>query len=311
MGKIVYWKWGWGPLGSTSPMSLQIGIAQQALVLLAITGLLAVSFKKNVIFQFIVNLLNRSGFTIQRKLERIDVMHFVFFLILLLTSVFLMTRGSLFLWNSFSLLSFVLYPWRFLAIAVFACAALAAYAVKVTKPNLFLIILFLGLLLYSNRNYSQLVGKVYEKDSYYYNYQDTADIWGEYLPTAANLEIIKMCRMQGCKFEKIIVPDDLRAEVVVSQSNVLKASYESPRDFTATINTFYFPGWNLYIDNLYHKGIEVNENGTMDISLPKGKHELMLRFEDTSFRKTALLVSLVGMLCSGIYALWLKKYLKS
>src|SRR3989304_1052270 len=116
LGQIVYSKWGWGPLGSTSPMSPQIGIAQQALALLAITGLLAVSFKKNVIFQFIVNLLNRSGFTIQRKLERIDVMHFVFFMILLLTSVFLMTRGSLFLWNSFSLLSFVLYPWRFLAI---------------------------------------------------------------------------------------------------------------------------------------------------------------------------------------------------
>ncbi len=237
-------------------------------------------------------------------------MHLALFLGLFSLSIFLTTGSSLILWNNVPLLSFALYPWRFLAIVVFASAVLSSWITKVAGLSPFLIVLLIGLLTYSNRNYSQLVGKVYEQDSYYYNYQDTADIWGEYLPTTANLKIIETCRVRGCRFEKITVPNNSKTEVIATKSNLLKVSYDSPKDFTATINTFYFPGWNSYLDGAFYEGIEINENGTMDISLPRGKHELTLRFEDTAFRKIALLISLVGMAGSGVYALWLRKYLK-
>lgn len=293
--QIIYSKWGWGPLGSTSPMSLQIGVAQQLFVLIGVAYVLIVLIRKNVI---------------AKKLKRVELFHFGFFLTLLLLSIFLMTRQSQFFWDKVPLLSFVLYPWRFLAIVVFSCAALASFVVKVTKPGFVLIGLVVVLLLYTNRNYSQLVGKVYENDSYYENYQDTADIWGEYLPITANLEIIKKCRQNGCSFDKVVAAKDSNLKVIANKSNLLIASYDSQKDFVAVVNTFYFPGWNSYLDNMLSNGIKVNKNGTMDISLPKGKHELEIRLENTAFRKISLLVSLLGLISSGFYFLWLRKYLR-
>jgi uncharacterized membrane protein len=285
VGQIIYSKWGWGPLGSSSPMSLQIGLVQLLVILLAVICL---------------------AFFVTKKKE---VFHIYFFLGLFLISLFLMTDASRFLWNKMPLLSFVLYPWRFLAIAVFSSATLASLVVKVIRLKTIWIIALLGIAIYANRNYSQLVGKVYESNSYYENFQDTTDMWGEFLPVTANLDVISRCRGKVCTFERVVAPKDVKTSITQEKSNMLSFQYEAQKDFLTTINILSFPGWNAYLDNFKYTGIKINGSGTMDATLPRGKHIFELRFENTSFRKTAVYVSFVGLGLFGLYLICLKKYL--
>lgn len=285
LGQIVYSKWGWGPLGSDSPMSLQIGLTQQLVVLLAVVCVVFFVTKKTEIF------------------------HICFFLMLFVISIFLMTSASRFLWDKLPLLSFVLYPWRFLAISIFSSAALASIVIKILNLRTIWIIILLGFTLYANRNYSQLVGKVYENNSFYENYQDTTDMWGEFLPVTANLDIITMCRGKDCIFDKVVAPKDVKTEITQQKSNLFSFRYDASKNFPVTVNIFSFPGWNAYLDNLKYAGIQINGNGTMDALLPQGKHTFEMRFETTPFRKMAIYISFAGLGLSGLYLIWLKKYL--
>lgn len=304
---VIYSKWAWGPLGSTSPMSLQVGLVQQGIVLLSIIFFIVFLLRKKRFGKFITKLVKRIGLNVSIKIEKLDLMHFCLFFFLFAISIFLMTNSSLFLWNTVPLLSFVLYPWRFLAISVFSSAILSSFVFKCLKPNIFYYLLVMIVILYVNRNYSQLVGKIYENDNYYKNYQDTADMWGEFLPITANLEKINKCRKEQCKFNKLVVPNKVKINIVADKSNLLAINYESEKDFTATINTYYFSGWKAYLDVSSQEQIKVNEIGTMDINLPKGNHKLDLKFGNTNIRNLSLIISLVGLLGFGIYLKCLKK----
>jgi len=163
------------------------------------------------------------------------------------------------------------------------------------------------MVLYANRNYAQLVGKVYEDDSYYKNYQDTADMWGEFLPVSANLNVISKCKKEGCEFKKVMVPEDVNKEVINERSNILNFKYQSQKDFLAIVNTYYFSGWKSYLDNSPYGQISVNEVGTMDIKLPKRNHDLELRFENNNIRNIFLMVSLLGLIGFAVYIKCLKK----
>lgn len=304
---IFYSKWAWGPLGSTSPMSLQVGLVQIAVLLLSIFVFVCFLFKK-ISFIFSINrFLKRIGLNFSGKAEKLDLMHLYLFFSLFVISIFLITNKSQFLWSNVPLLSFVLYPWRFLAIATFSSAILSTFVFKYLKPNIFYYLLLIFAVLYVNRNYSQLVGKIYESNSFYQNYQDTADMWGEFLPVTANLQTINICRDKGCSFERVLVPEKLDYEITLDKSNGFSFNYSSQNDFLATINTYYFPGWKVYLDKSLEDQIIVNEIGTMDINLPKGNHNLDLRFENTNIRNLSLVITLLGLLGFAAYLKCLKK----
>ena len=62
-------------------------------------------------------------------------------------------------------------------------------------------------------------------------------------------------------------------------------------DISVQLGTFYFPGWKVYLDKSLEDQIIVNEIGTMDINLPKGNHNLDLRFENTNIRNLSLVIT--------------------
>ena len=72
-----------------------------------------------------------------------------FFIIVFMISLFLITPVSQFLWDNLPLLPMVLYPWRFLGVAAFATAALAA----LLRPKFLVTCLLLLAVLFTNRHY--------------------------------------------------------------------------------------------------------------------------------------------------------------
>ncbi len=198
-------------------------------------------------------------------------------------------------------LSFILYPWRFLSLAVFCSAAIAAFLTFLARGNKFLIVGLCVLVLYANRNFPRLVGEVTAKDTFYINNIDTTDISGEFLPRTANLSLIKYCKKQCCYFPKIETQEAVAFQITKDTSQVLDALYEAPKEFSATINIFYFPGWNYYLDGKQLKTIKLNDRGTVDLELPAGKHELEGKFENTPIRNLADGISLITLIIIGGY----------
>ncbi len=297
--EIIYSKWGWGPIGSTSPMSLQLGAVQWISVFFIILVLILLFIRKRKIMQFPSYLIKYS------KIELIDYFNINIFLSLFILSLFLMTSVSSFFWTKIELLSFFLYPWRFLSLAIFACAFFIGFICKITKQNWFFIICIIALLLYSNRNYSQLVGRVRGDDNFYIKYNDTTDMWGEFLPSSVNLSLIKRCKQtQICKFSNIVVPPQVKLGDITRQSNKLSFSYQSNNKFKGTINIFYFPGWRLYVDHKRWTFFKINTLGTFLITFPKGGHKVVLKFKNNLLMSVSIYLSILGMIILILGVLW-------
>lgn len=56
------------------------------------------------------------------------------------------------------------------------------------------------------------------------------------------------------------------------------------QDARLRLNTFYFPGWTLYVDSVEHPVEYDNPQGVMEFALPRGQHAVKLVFADTSAR---------------------------
>lgn len=175
--QIIYSPWGWGAIGSTTPMSVQLGLTQWIGV-----GIMC--------------------FLVWKKWRLIPADTWLgvgFFLVMLGASVFLMTGFSAPLWKVVTPLQIVLYPWRFLSLAVFAAAILVTIAVSVFPKKYFMVFL-LFTLFYANRNYLQVSVPFDKNDDYYSSYRGTTDVQGEFLPKVVDLAVIKNCEKFSCSF---------------------------------------------------------------------------------------------------------------
>lgn len=66
-------------------------------------------------------------------------------------------------------------------------------------------------------------------------------------------------------------------------------------------NTYYFPGWELIVDNKLRKIDFTNTTypGIIVFPLEKGIHEVSLIFSDTPVRRFSLLTSLISLFITG------------
>lgn len=309
--EVAYSRWGWGPLGSDSPMSLQLGITQQAAVLMTVVFSLTAFASRSRIMKRLMRIFAFSRLGLSLSVPKLQISHFLFFFSLLAVSVFLMTAYSQFLWERISLLAFFLYPWRWLTLAVFSSAVLAAFLLFVLRQSkLFkaLAVLLVVLLLYSNRNFSQLVGVVKGGEDFYESYRDTTDMWGEFLPRNVDLEMVKRCKEDNCTFPKIVMPVGIDFNISQKMSTRMDIKYTASKDFSSTVNILNFPGWTLYLDGDKRGPLKTDSMGTMDVSLPNGEHQISLVFEDTPLRSISFYLSMGGLILL-VGTLWKKRSL--
>lgn len=62
------------------------------------------------------------------------------------------------------------------------------------------------------------------------------------------------------------------------------------------INTIYYPGWELTVDNSKNEINYANNKGVMDFSLDPGKHAIKASFKETPLRKLSNIISLAGII---------------
>jgi hypothetical protein len=105
-------------------------------------------------------------------------------------------------------------------------------------------------------------------------------------------------------------PQDLTEEqipqVELGQQGLLSSQMKvvSAQEWTLRFHTFYFPGWNVYLDGQQAPSYPSGDLALLSVDVPSGEHEVLVRFEDTAPRLLGNVVSLATLLGLMAFAIF-------
>ena len=298
-----FWGYGgsaWGLINDK--MSFQVGYLHWILSL--IIGLL-----------IFLKLFNKKR-NLLKEIKKSKLILLVSFLFLVgWFSAFMAHTRSTPIWMTIPPLKLVQFPWRFLAIAIFAFSFTAG-ATVVILPKKFtkivVIVLTLGLLLF-NWNYFRpeqgRMGPLTDEEKFSeaaWELQQAGGIY-DYLPKTAEM---------APREPQIYLAEILEGEgeIVNPQQGTNWAEFNVKIDSDKAIvriGIFQFPDWRVFMDGNQIEAIVPEEEkwGRMWIEIPKGEHEITARLYNTPIRTLGNTISLFswGILLTS--PLWRKKLL--
>ncbi|HVT01016.1 MAG TPA: 6-pyruvoyl-tetrahydropterin synthase-related protein [Patescibacteria group bacterium] len=269
LAQVIYSPWNYGQSGT---FSVQLGIAEW------------ISF---LAFPFVIYKLKKN---------KDNLYLYIFTLVYLVGSIFIMLPESAFIWKTITTLQKFQFPWRFLSSAVFGVAILGGYLIFVVNKKIsgwVLIVLSLIAVL-ATVTYWVPKAYLYKPETFYTSiYNGTTDT-GESAP-------IWSIRFMEKKA-------DAPAEVIDGAANIknlsrtsTKHEYEIKAKYRSRIreNTLYFPGWKVYIDGKNYEGIQFqdpNNRGLITYYVLPGKHVVSVVFQNTRIRTISNLVSVLSVI---------------
>ena len=216
-----------------------------------------------------------------------------------LLALYMSHLRSIYIWNIFSILSWLQFPWRFLLIAIFFFSVLSGGILKFVrykKNNLFVATLLIFLVIFINVGFfrpskwyditdrDKFSGELWEK-------QLTISIF-DYLPIYASLppsspapEQPYFIRGEGGQiknFQKGTDWQKFQVEVV-SESLLQLPLYD-------------FPGWQVSANGEPVEINHENELGLITIRLKEGHYRIEARLNDTPVRKLGNIISIAGII---------------
>jgi hypothetical protein len=251
-----------------------------------------------------------------------EVRHLAFFLAVLLAASIVMLRPAAFMWETLPLLAYAEFPWRLMGIANLAAAFLAGGSIRLWEwgaelwkrrswlGDLALAVSILGLILgvavyfYPTKPF-QRWGTPTLSD--YVDYEVSTQNLGttglaEYLPKWAkevptssplvsplrNGEVVE-------KLDRLALPSGILATALGRSSVEDRYQFTSKEKFRARFLTFYFPGWQAFLDGEPAPIRVTTPRGLIAVDVPAGDHELLLQFGETPFRLMADVISVLGL----------------
>ena len=249
-----------------------------------------------------------------RKIEKMKDINSVniFFLGAALFTIFLLFGISTFIWEIVPFFKYIQFSHRWLNITTFTAVFLVSatfcvigniYKTKKERTVL-LIVLFLICII------SFLLDYKYIRLAPAINEQELIPIkpphWYKIdLPASVDIDAIDK---NDKSTERVVIMRG-EGEVVLSKwksaERVIEITAYEP--LIVRIRTFNFPGWKAYIDKKQTEIRTEEDVGAMLIDIPKGRHDLVIRFEDTPVRYYAKLLSLISLFSVFVLVLFSKK----
>lgn len=233
------------------------------------------------------------------------VMHYFFFLIVGFIAVVLTLPVSKILWEHMNILRFIQLPWRFLTIVAFAVSLLAGSSVMLIRRGsvslLFLGVVTFLIVLSPIRYYSSGNFKIIDQADVKKNLSNYAFLGeGERTP-------------KWIKVPLLVAPSH-KFEIVWGSGQFSHYRSNNPIDhlvqvvanqpLLACFHTFYFPGWQVYIDKKETKIYPNNIYGLILFAVPLGEHTVRVIFGPTPIHIAGMMISWMGviLLLGGILA---------
>lgn len=263
-----------------------------------------------------------------RRMTRLTLVHLLFFQGLALLSSFMMLSYSLPLWRlSQPLLGFLQYPWRFMTLAGLALAFLIGsgalfgqrgkggalpfveipYAGGLIIPILLVFNSLAGLPLkpFPLTDDEVTVARMWQGD---FAARQIGATWtAEYVPlwVKADRSAIPL----PLSNPSLVMQDAQVTKITLGKQGLLEKEFqiESKKRFPFRFHIFYFPGWQGYVDRKQVAVYPSGELGLVSMDIPPGHHQVSLRFEDTSLRRAAKIISLISTLGLVAALLWARQ----
>lgn len=275
------WGYGFSVAGYNDEMPFQVGLLHLYAALLSI-------------------LLLRIG----RKLDKKFKENLLFFWSIMLISVFLMLDISNMLWKLLPFFEYIQFPWRFLIFVALSTSFFYGSALKIFNEKRFAFLLLLIIVLsyagYCKANYADVSESVYSP----------AKIRMLGLKASASDEFLPIWAkaMPEKPAKAIAHGDNVKIEIIESKCLLYRLKALAYQRSEITMNLFYFPGYAAYIDG-ERKQISYDETGLITLEIPSGKHEIILKFEDTFLRFLGKLITTLSFF-SLIILQMVKVYLR-
>ena len=212
---------------------------------------------------------------------------------LTLLALFMATRYSAPVWALLPQLSFLQFPWRWLALATTGATLLSAAALSVAvrarrRRSLSLIMLAIAILLSLAMSAFVILRAPYEDGDF--NPAVVRREAPEYGPVWWDSELHR---------EEEIAPVTIqagRADVQVIDGAGAHQTYgvRAETDVSLTFRTLYFPGWAARVDG-QPKVLVPSQEGYLQIGIEPGAHQVTLTFEDTAPRRVSKIVSAMAL----------------
>jgi hypothetical protein len=218
-------------------------------------------------------------------------------LILAALAAFLMLPYSGGIWSTIAGIAYIQYPWRLLALFIPIVAVVAGIVSTKLSIKILIGMSFVSLLLV----YGYTRPVLYERrdDGYYSskpNFTDGTSSMGNAFSTI-------WTPWKPQRPEKLIEQDQGVMVTMVDQKPLfVKFIAESAKESTVRVNILYFPGWTAYRDT-EKISIAYENDGLINLQLPMGTHEVVVRFEETPVRAVANAISLMGLLWLSVWAI--------
>lgn len=258
---------------------------------------------------------------IKKKREK-NILIIPLFSVFLGLSMFFAVRQSKFIWDLIQPLSYIQFPWRFLTLAVFFSSVLAGSLDIFPKDKRIKAILSIALVLLvivftvSDFMPSKFINV---NDNYYISQNkirwDTSNLSYEYVPGKIST---KKSKDNTTKVN--ISQNEIKSKPykIIEGIMVVKTQEDKPQEkvldiYSLTpgilrINTYAFPGWQVYINNKKIDYTSNNKLALIDIKVPFGKNTVKAVFENTPIRKFSNFVSIlcIILICS-MFVIGIKK----
>jgi len=286
--QLLATRWGYGLSipGPNDQLSFQFGLIQWAIISLSVLLICIRSFNKYQI--------PNTKYQILRP-------HLIFWLMAIVYAVFFMHQVSLTFWENLKFIAIIQYPFRFLMVVTWSSAILSAILLSlVTKKWIQGLIVIISILAVFICYHSYLAPEQFWPASYF-NIDSPA--WKQsagvaqkailekgYLPASVNEATDKKTKLS--RWEIIDGQGQIAGKVIKNHQLILTVKANMP--MTLRINTHYFPGWKVYVDNREVTINYSNQFGFMSFKVAVGSHEIRAQFTNTPIRTLADIITVVS-----------------
>lgn len=308
-----FWYSPWGYGGSTEGlndgMTFQLGKVNFLLIAVSIVLSLIYLYKK-------------------KKLDSY-LKYFYFFIFLFVLSLFMTTSLSSFIWDRLSYLWYLQFPWRFLCFSGFFTAIIGSYSIFFVKDiidkqlknsklkKIVLISLtavFCLIIIFKYYKYFRPQNHIRTNDIERTSFEEIA--WRisntsfEFIPkdvktkkSQFNTTVLDIDKNEISQIPYKIISGQGKVEVIENKLAKKLFMIEADSSLIFQVNTYNFPGWQVYLDGKKTRIEDKNKFKLMSITVPQGNHQLRVIFLDTLIRKIANYISILSLLAVIILSL--------
>lgn len=206
-----------------------------------------------------------------------------YFILFFLISLFLTTSYSKLIWQNLPQITYILYPWRFLSLAIFSISFLAILCIKNSRFKSLIIIALVFLTIATSRHY--FLKPTQMESNYPFPNLKTQN---EFNTIWTNEETFKV--------RPLISSTDTNSKIKMLKANPFDVIFEntSGDESQITIRKMYFPGWKLQVDG---KNTDIQiVDGLISTNLDPGTHLIEAKFEESDVRKFANYLTLLSFI---------------